>query len=561
MSSDTNVNWFLIRILANTLIDPSDPTSLPKIVNNVQHNIFLNTLREFEQNGHQPVPPPGGYDTPPATQEEICEAAPFHNLPKCAVEFFEQLGRAVVLNPIPDRDTGLSGTPLNVLERLAPWMAPQAGAHLIYFVPSYGQRAKLDSFAPLGLTENGFTIPDNWGQAQLEALQCGYEHGQQDLTNFINDFPAGQRTNYWGILNDPVGTYPNNDLGYLFRSLIVVEGGVANIALDGVYPTLFSITPTPAPSGTPIPLDGNNTYKITFVMPTPSASPCASPNAQYPISGIYPPMVPDPNNNNNPLGFWSIHVYATDPTEATAPFIAQTSLQNLYYSTVDTAVLRVDPAHNTMTVRNPNWGRIISSTPIRFGDNAADYGLLPDTVYYAVCPDGDTGPGCPNPGGRTSTFQISTQWIQQLSADPSPVPIQGPGGQPGSIVPLPSPSPGASPLQHGMVKPVTQLGSTQYVANQLVTDGGSLTLWFGPTLPAGAPASNWIPTPNTAYYTPIYGPQISTAFQLTLRMYYPMPGDRPPSILNCLGPNCDPQVLTETYIPPAVECVSGPTCP
>jgi hypothetical protein len=105
-----------------------------------------------------------------------------------------------------------------------------------------------------------------------------------------------------------------------------------------------------------------------------------------------------------------------------------------------------------------------------------------------------------------------------------------------------------------MVKPVTQLGSAQLAANQLTTNAdGSLTLWFGPTLPDGAPASNWIPTPNSAYYNTLYGQQVSTLFQLTLRMYYPTPGNEPPSILPC--PACTPAALPETYIPPTVELV------
>jgi hypothetical protein len=115
-----------------------------------------------------------------------------------------------------------------------------------------------------------------------------------------------------------------------------------------------------------------------------------------------------------------------------------------------------------------------------------------------------------------------------------------------------------------MVKPVTQLGSTQLAANQLHVDNNTLTLWFGPGQGPGGHEpptgcdfpSNWIPTPNTAYYTPIYGEQISTNFQLTLRMYYPAPNP-PPSILPCPAGECMPA----SYIPPAVECVSGPTCP
>src|SRR5262249_56965523 len=115
-------------------------------------------------------------------------------------------------------------------------------------------------------------------------------------------------------------------------------GGVANIAVDAVYPTCVSITPTPFPFGSPVPLDGNNTYTITFnPSSVPGPSPCPSATAQWPVTDILPPLVPisptpTPPGSPTPAGFWSIHVYATSATEAAAPFIAQTTLQNLTYS-------------------------------------------------------------------------------------------------------------------------------------------------------------------------------------------------------------------------------------
>src|SRR5216683_1712554 len=460
MASDTNVNWFLIRVLTNTLIDASDPTSVPNVASGVLDKFALNSLQEFEANGHEPVYP-ASFVLPPPTPEQVNEAAPYQNAPTDAVTFFTQLGNAVAANPIPNRGTGLSGT---ALIDLPAWIVPQYGA----------------------------------------------------------------RTNYWGILNDIVGTYPNNALGYLYRSLIVVEGGVANIGLDAVYPTL---------TGNPSPLDGNHTYKVTFMPPTLS-------NPTLPAVGIYPPMVSD--TGGNPKGFWSIHVYATDPTQGAAPFIAQTSVLNTSYSTADTAVLSVDPATNSMTVSAPTWGTHMARTPILFGGDAAAYGLTPNTVFYV------TSTPTPNTGNTTYTFQISAQWLQTLST--GNVPIQGPGGHPGPIVDLLSPA-GAGALNYGMVKPVTQLGSSQLAANQLARNAdASLTMWFGPTLPAGAPVSNWIPTPSTAYYSTLYpSTQVSTAFQLTLRMYYPTPGNEPPSILPCT--QACAKVLHESYIPPVVEFV------
>jgi hypothetical protein len=256
-------------------------------------------------------------------------------------------------------------------------------------------------------------------------------------------------------------------------------------------------------------------------------------------------MVSD--SSGNPKGFWSIHVYATDPTQSAAPFIAQTSVLNTSYSTADAAVLSVDAATNSMTVSAPTWGTLVASTPILFGGDATAYGLTPNTVYYVA-----SAP-TPNADQTTYTFQISAHWRQDLSTANPPVPIQD-SGRPGPIVDLLSPGT-AGGLRYGMVKPVTQLGSSQLAANQLATNAdGSLTLWFGPRLPARAAASNWIPTPSSAYYSTIYpNTPVSTAFQLTLRMYYPAPGNEPPSILPCTQA-CD-TVLPESYIPPAVQLV------
>jgi len=48
----------------------------------------------------------------------MIQAAPYKNAPKDAVVFFAQLGNAVLTNPIPNRRTGLSGTPLK--DRVTP---------------------------------------------------------------------------------------------------------------------------------------------------------------------------------------------------------------------------------------------------------------------------------------------------------------------------------------------------------------------------------------------------------------------------------------------------------
>ncbi len=173
--------------------------------------------------------------------------------PQSAVDFFTQLGDAVANSPIPNRLPGLSGTPLD----RSPRMGCSAGRCQIAstsFLPTARSKSSICS-RRLGSPRRVSMLPAGWGKVQQAALQTGYVLGQDTLLAFVNAAAAKSSTNYWGIVNDPVGTYPSNAKGYLFRSVIVVEGGVANLALDAVYPTL---------TGNPSPLDGNHTYKLTF---------------------------------------------------------------------------------------------------------------------------------------------------------------------------------------------------------------------------------------------------------------------------------------------------------
>jgi hypothetical protein len=229
-------------------------------------------------------------------------------------------------------------------------------------------------------------------------------------------------------------------------------------------------------------LNGNDTYTITF---TPAGS-----DPSLPVAGTYPPLVD--NASGQPEGFWSLTVYQPDPSEAAAPFLSQASVLNTSYSTADNPVISVSSASNTITVAAPTWGAIAKSAPVLFGANAAEYGLEPGTVYYvAGDPVASTDAAT---GATTYSFQVSSQWIQNLS--PNNVPIQD-SGKPGPIVAL-DPQAGAGALSYGIVQPVSQLGSAQLTAGQLVENpNGSITIWIGPSLPAGAPASNWIPTPST----------------------------------------------------------------
>jgi hypothetical protein len=508
MPLDTNRDWMLIRIRADSLVPASDPASVTSILTSVAERFGLSTLAEFEARGHRPKYFEPGQYTP--TPEQIKRAERWHTAPTNAVAFFKQVGEALRLNPLPDTSTGLNGIPLKTLPS---WIVPQSGATLLYRNPSYGQKPTLALFKPLGLTANGFTVPRNWGPKQIKALQDGLEDGHNTQYAQAVVTPT-QATNYWAYRNSGVGTYPNTPQGYLIRAVYTIYGG-ATMPQDNVYAAINNLDGTSATQ-----LNGNNKYKLTFTPPPPP-----SPPPPLPVVGALPPTMND--SQGNPLGFWSITLYLPDPTQSAAPFISQASVLNTAYSTANIPVTAVDPPTETITVEPSAWGPLVASTPILFGPTAAQYGLKPGVPYYVATPP--TSNIDRKTKSTTYSFKVSTQWLQQLSAatptTPS-VPIQGQfSGTPGPVSNLTNPG-GTVNLQWGPIQPVSQLGSQQLTSGKLAKNpDGSVTIWIAPKLPREAPATNWIPTPSTEYYKSLYpGVSMSTQIQLITRIYYPAPG-------------------------------------
>ncbi len=512
---DTNFGWILIRIRADSLVPASDPASAASVFTNVVKRFGMSTLAAFEANRHRPTYFRPGY-TP--TPEQVKRAAKWQDTPKSAVAFFKQMGESLRLNPLPNARTGLNGIPLSTLPS---WIPAQPRATTRYRNPSYPQARTLALFKPLGLTANGFRIPSNWGPDQIKALQAGYKAGHAGVVARLTAATTSPATNCWSYLNHGVGSYANTPQGYLYRAGIVLAGGSANLPVDAVYAQANNLD---LDGSCATQLDGSNTYKLTFTPPVINPS-------SLPVMGSLPPTVND--SQGNPRGFWSITLYQTDMSESAAPFITQASVLNTAYSTANIPVTAVDPSTDSVTVEPSAWGPLIASSPILFGSTAAQYGLTPGVPYYvasAPTPNID-----PNTKATTYTFQLSTQWRQQVSL--KHVPIQGPDtgtyGGPPSIVKLQNPG-GPVNLQWGPIQPVSQLGSQQLTSGKLARNNdGSVTIWIAPTLPAGASATNWIPTPSTTYYDSIYAgdqdpnvtlPMPTNNIRALIRIYYPTPG-------------------------------------
>ena len=521
IASDTNRAEMLVRILADTLAPASSPNSPANTFNTVVKNFILNKLADFQGNGNKPVPPKS-YTPMVPTADQVKRAAKWDNTPTNAVAFFKQVGASLKTDELPTRKTGLSGT---LIKTLPSYIAPQAHAGARYYVPSSGQQSTLALFKPLGLTQNGFTIPKGWGKAQIAALQQGFDNGRDAIQAKLSGGTTSA-TNFWAYINKDFGTYPNTPQGYEYRAIGVIAGGFPNIPVDGFYSPIF----TNNSSGTA--LDGNNVYSLTFTQPTTPQT--------LPAVGITPPMAL--NSSGQPIGFWSLTLYQPDRSEAAAPYLTQASTLNTSYSTAGQSIVSINTG-NTVTVPASDLQTLQISTPIMFGSNAATYGLTPNVAYYIA--------STPVQSGSNYTFQISTQWKQALSSTGVPIqncPTCSNGGVPGAIVTL---TPNASPsLTYGVVQPVSQLGSSQLADGTLqLNDGthagypaGSYTLWLAPTkasLPSWVNSHNWLPTPGTAQLQSIYGTSttLNTTIEPMIRMYDAQPGSMAPSILPCTQAN------------------------
>ncbi len=512
IASDTNRAQVLARVLAPTLVSAAAPNSAYMAFLNIAQKIRLNTLEEFLAYGA--VEPADGFGIKVPTDAERAEAANWQNAPDNAIDFFEQVGAALQLNDLPTQSTGLGGT---AIARLPSWVVRQPGAAKTYYPPSAGQQGALALFAPIGLSESGFRVPCNWGDAQLAALRDGWSEGVTFIQDQL-DRSATAATNWWTYKNSKWGTYENSISGYETRAVGVISGGFPSLVADGLYAAQFT------EANSTDPLTGDNTYTLTFR---------ASDGATLPADGTQPPMMLKADRSQ--VGFWSLTIYQPGNGEAACPCLSQASVLNTHYSQALTDVISVNAKSGYITAKKVVGATLVASSPVLFGAAAAEYGLQPNVAYFIV----DT----PVVSGDTVTFQVSATWLQRLSTaagDPG-TPVQY-SGEAGPVATLMD---GVSPLKYGIVQPVSQLGSSEINGGQLRqnVDGsgnpdGTYTIWLAPALPDGAFIENWIPTPSQKSLAALYpdATVLNSDIWPVFRIYAAEVGSSPPSILPC--PDC-----------------------
>ncbi len=91
MAFDTNRDWLLTRIRADSLVPAANRTSVASILKNVVERFGLSTLAEFEARGHRLKYFKSGQYTP--TPEQTERAKKWHTAPTEAVPFFSRWAR------------------------------------------------------------------------------------------------------------------------------------------------------------------------------------------------------------------------------------------------------------------------------------------------------------------------------------------------------------------------------------------------------------------------------------------------------------------------------------
>ena len=514
---DTSRAWITARINTNTL-DAETMAATRSFINGskdgARKGFQLTSLSDFKTKGTVPYASPitessSGVDVDAARLR-------WGSIPASALRFFEQVGQALTLNPVPSElDAQTSFTPESYQIWVDNQNVNQDPSNGSYQPPSALGAVRLaalnNRFAAIGLNlSTGFTKP-SWSDRDEVIFEASYQAALELLRAATNELVKGEKhtNNGWNITNNDIGVYPNRWKSWLVRAGTAVNGGAANIPNDAVYPT------------TEIDQQGHeltSTHAYRITIPT------------------FRPEADNPVEHNGPArGFWAFTIYQPNPGNAYQPFLIENAISNTTYSPINaTATLTDDGRLKTRTPGNWNSGTA-EGTALITGSEIGVEGLDADTTYYVKTAEEVDD-------GRNLLLTLSADYIPDFSARGIPI---GGNGSAGSAISITGST--DSSLDFGWINPVAQLGANQQdgISSSDTTlqaqSDGSIRLHLS-SLEPQSDTQNWLPTPQVVGSGSSH-PKEASKFQVMARYYWPTSEGQ--SILNESTP--------ELYLPPKVE--------
>ena len=186
----------------------------------------MSTLRRFEARRHRPEvlqAQPVLADAAAARRVHESGTTP----PTNAVPFFKQVGQSLKLNPLPTATNRAQRHPARARCRAGWCRRPVQRRSSATRRSDRSARSRASSRSASRRTGSASRAAS--GRDSASRSRQASRPGMTELTEKLSTAGAAKRTNYWSYLNADVGTYPNTHQGYIYRGIIVLEGGSANM--------------------------------------------------------------------------------------------------------------------------------------------------------------------------------------------------------------------------------------------------------------------------------------------------------------------------------------------
>ena len=391
MASDTNLNWMLIRIRADSLVPPSDPASTASISSERRRAIR-----------HEHAPPSSrradtGRSTStrttytPTAAAETAGGPKWHNAPTHAVRVLQAGGPVAQAQPAPHQ-RGRGSTAYRSAT-LPSWVVPQAGAKTA--LPQPGVRTEAHAGALQADRPHGERVQ---GPERLAASRSsppcrkGFKAGKDELNEKLSPGGRWSRGPTTGAISTPTsGRIPTPPGVHLPRD------HRARRRL-GQHAAGRRLRPDQQPRGTRhTQLDGNNTYRLTFRPPGTNL-------VDLPAIGSLPPTVNDSQRQSARV--------LVDPR---LPDRSRGVGRPVHHPAErpEHGVLDREPRRDRRRRRRPTPSRSSRPHGARCSRAHRSSSARPrhSTASRRACPTTSSRTRPKNPDG-TYSFQVSTEWRQ-----------------------------------------------------------------------------------------------------------------------------------------------------